>query len=190
VHRNFTLPIFLKHFNGHTAERQTNMTTQTIKMITRTSLCFIASLLIFNGSQAVQAQTSATAAAEKTDDQTIRQLVQQENDGNRVIKYTDDSIFVSGAFPRPIIGRKQFDAMKPRREEMKKARPNEKMKSDIQRLVISQSGDLAYEYGDFNVSFDSKNKKRTGFSGSYLRVWRKVNGEWLVDAFFARPNES
>jgi len=24
---------------------------------------------------------------------------------------------------------------------------------------------------------------------SRLRIWRKVNGEWLAGAFFARPNE-
>ena len=57
------------------------------------------------------------------------------------------------------------------------------------RLVVARSGDLAYDFGDFTISHGAPDKTRTSFNGSYLRVWRKANGEWLVDAFFARPNE-
>src|SRR6266513_5797067 len=44
-------------------------------------------------------------------------------------------------------------------------------------------------FGNFTLSFDQPDKKHISFDGSYLRVWRKINGEWLEDAFFARPNE-
>lgn len=49
---------------------------------------------------------------------------------------------------------------------------------------------MAEEFGNFTMSYDESNKTHIGFNGSYLRVWRKVNGEWLADPFFARPNES
>jgi muconolactone delta-isomerase len=48
---------------------------------------------------------------------------------------------------------------------------------------------MAEEFGNFTLSFDQLDKKHISFDGSYLRVWRKINGEWLEDAFFARPNE-
>ena len=67
---------------------------------------------------------------------------------------------------------------------------NESRKGEVVRLVISQSGDMAEEFGNFTLSFDQPDKKHISFDGSYLRVWRKINGEWLEDAFFARPNES
>ena len=71
----------------------------------------------------------------------------------------------------------------------RKDRSNESRKGEVVRLVISQSGDMAEEFGNFTHSFDQPNKKHISFDGSYLRVWRKINGEWLEDAFFARPNE-
>lgn len=49
---------------------------------------------------------------------------------------------------------------------------------------------MAYEYGDFRLTFDAADKRRAGFGGSYLCVWRKIAGEWMVAAFFARPNQS
>ena len=48
---------------------------------------------------------------------------------------------------------------------------------------------MAEEFGNFTLSFDQPDKKHISFDGSYLRVWRKIKGEWLEDAFFARPNE-
>jgi ketosteroid isomerase-like protein len=70
-----------------------------------------------------------------------------------------------------------------------KDRSNESRKGELVRLVISQSGDMAEEFGNFTLSFDQPDKTHIGFDGSYLRVWRKINGEWLEDAYFARPNE-
>ena len=62
-------------------------------------------------------------------------------------------------------------------------------KGEVVRLVISQSGDMAEEFGNFTLSFDQPDKTHISFDGSYLRVWHKIRGEWLEDAYFARPNE-
>ena len=127
----------------------------------------------------------------KLDEQVLRELIQQENEGKNVNKWTEEAIFVSGMLPRPVVGRKEAEAMQPKIEkDVAKRMPNQAMKTEMKRLVIAQSGDLAYDFGDFTISHDAPDKTRTSFNGSYLRVWRKTNGEWLVDVFFARPNES
>ena len=120
----------------------------------------------------------------QSDEQLLRKLIQESNEGKNVIKRIEDSIFVSGAFPHPMIGHAVEEALGSRKD-----RSNESRKGEVVRLVISQSGDMAEEFGNFRLSFDQPDKKHISFDGSYLRVWRKINGEWLEDAFFARPNE-
>ena len=138
-------------------------------------------ILIGLGSLAAIAQTDTSS---QSDEQLLRKLIQQDNEGKNVIKRTEDSIFVSGAYPRPTIGRAAQKAEGPSKDRSNKSR-----KGEVVRLVISQSGDMAEEFGNFTLSFDQPDKKHISFDGSYLRVWRKIKGEWLEDAFFARPNE-
>src|SRR2546430_11659654 len=139
-------------------------------------------ILIEVGSPAAIAQTDANS---KSEEQRLRNLIREDNEGKNVIKRTEDSIFVSGAFPHPMIGHAVEEVLGSRKD-----RSNESRKDEVVRLVISQSGDMAEEFGNFTLSFDQPDKKHISFDGSYLRVWRKINGEWLEDAFFARPNES
>ncbi len=139
-------------------------------------------ILIAFGTPFAIAQTDANG---RSDEQLLRKLIREDNEGKNVIKRTEDSIFVSGAFPHPMIGHAVEEALGSRKD-----RSNESRKGEVVRLVISQSGDMAEEFGNFTLSFDQPDKKHISFDGSYLRVWRKINGEWLEDAFFARPNES
>ena len=132
---------------------------------------------------------AASAQGAKKDEQILRDLISRADQNPAVIKYTDDSIFVSGAFPRPIVGRQQMDAMKPKRDATINQRMNQVQKTEAVRLVISKSKDMAYEFGNFTLSFDTPDKKHVNFDGSYLRVWRKIKGEWMSEAFFARPND-
>jgi ketosteroid isomerase-like protein len=138
-------------------------------------------ILIAFGSPVAIAQTDAKG---KSNEQLLRKLIEKDNEGKNIIKRTDDSIFVSGAFPRPMIGHAVEETLGSRKDRL-----NESRKGEVVRLVISQSGDMAEEFGNFTLSFDQPDKKHISFDGSYLRVWRKINGEWLEDAFFARPNE-
>jgi len=146
-------------------------------------LICIALLALGSGTQPVAAQNATSAKAR--DEQAIRSLIQQENEGKRVIKYTDEAIFVSGAYPRPAIGAKQVETMS---REVSSKRSNESRSAETVRLVLSKSRDLAYEFGNFKLSFDDSDGKKVNLAGSYLRVWRKVDSDWKVDAFFARPN--
>ncbi|MCI0389972.1 MAG: nuclear transport factor 2 family protein [Acidobacteria bacterium] len=120
------------------------------------------------------------------DERALRELVRLENEGKQVIKFTDQSISVSGAYPGPVIGP---EARKKANEEVNRNRLNQTRKNEIVRLVVSKSGDMAYEYGNFTMSFDTPEKKHVSFSGAYLRVWRKVGGEWMVEVLLARPTE-
>ena len=140
-------------------------------------------ILIGLGSPVANAQTDTNG---KTDEQLLRKLIQEDNEGKNVIKPTEDSIFVNGAYRRPMIGRAAQE-----KEESRSLKDisNVSRKSEVVRLAISQSGDMAEEFGNFTLSFDKPDKTHISFDGSYLRVWRKINGEWLEDAFFARPNE-
>src|SRR5260370_37168658 len=138
-------------------------------------------ILIGLGSPAHNAQTDTNG---QTDEQLLRKLIQEDNEGKNVIKRTEDSILVTGAYPRPLIGRAVQEAVGPPRD-----RSNVSRKKEVVRLAISQSGDMAEEFGNFTMSFDKPDKTQITFDGSYLRVWRKINGEWLEDAVFARPNQ-
>jgi hypothetical protein len=128
---------------------------------------------------AVKAQGSACS------EQTIRDAVQ-----NKTIKYTDDNFFWSGAYDKPMIGRaeqeegrKKLGAEEPRKNEVDVDHP--------QRVVVSKSGDMAYEYGGGELSFDEqKTGKHVSFQVGYLRVWKSVDGQCKVAATMVKPIES
>jgi ketosteroid isomerase-like protein len=122
------------------------------------------------------------------DEQTLRDLISRADKEPNVIKRTDDTIFVSGAFARPVVG-KQDRAAQSKMGEVNKSRINQTQKTELVLLVISDSKDMVYDFGNFTVDYDSADKQHVNFNGSYLRVWRKVKGEWMAEAFFARPNE-
>src|SRR5580704_4792549 len=88
---------------------------------------------------AVRAQGSACS------EQTIRDAVQ-----NSTIKYTDDSFFWSGAYDKPLIGMAEREQAK-KKAESEEPRTNEVDAEHPQRVVVSQSGDMAYEYGGGEV---------------------------------------
>ena len=128
---------------------------------------------------AVRAQGSACS------EQKYRDAVQ-----NKMIKYTDDNFFWSGAYDKPMIGkaeheegRKKVEAEEPRKNEVDADHP--------QRVVVSKSGDMAYEYGSGEMSFDEqKTGKHVSFQVGYLRVWKSVDGQCEVAATMVKPIES
>jgi ketosteroid isomerase-like protein len=167
------------------------MNKQTLR-VAKMTLSALVAVMTVAGSRPLTAQTTAPTSSQ-SDEQVLRDLVRQENEGKDVIKFTEDSVFVSGAYPRPLIGRaaqEQAHSSKSMANRSVKERRNSRHTTEVVRLAVSQSGDMAEEFGNFTLSFDNPDKTHTSFNGSYLRVWRKTDGEWKVDAFFARPNES
>ncbi|MGX9431803.1 MULTISPECIES: YybH family protein [Bradyrhizobium] len=49
------------------------------------------------------------------------------------------------------------------------------------QLIVSNDGDMAYDVGTYELSFDD-NKGMVKDVGKYVTVWTKVGGEWKVAA--------
>jgi ketosteroid isomerase-like protein len=128
---------------------------------------------------AVMAQGSACS------EQAIRDAVQ-----NRTIKYTDDNFFWSDAYDKPMIGKAEHEEAR-KKVEAEEPRNNEVDADHPQRVVVSQSGDMAYEYGGGEISFhEQKTGKHVSFQVGYLRVWKSVDGQCKVAATMVKPIES
>lgn len=122
-----------------------------------------------------------------TEEQRLRHHIDLLDRGEVQPAMTDDVIFASGAYPRPIIGREQLETH-PDRERLRRERQNMSSKRELERLVVSQSGDLAYAFGRFHLTWDTLDQQHISIKGSFLTVWRKVDDEWRIEASFNRPN--
>src|SRR5260370_14975679 len=105
--------------------------------------------------------------------------------------FTEDAIFWSGAYPRPLMGTRDTANVKPKPEARMEQRRNTKSTSEIVRLEVASAGDMAYDFSNFTLSYDmADTQQHVSFPGSMLRVWKKVNGQWHVVAAFARPHDA
>lgn len=131
------------------------------------------------------APATAMAQAPVCSEQKIQLAVQKPH-----LQYSDDSFFWSGAFDKPLIGKAQQDAAR-QKAEKDEPRKNELSGDHPQRIVVTNSGDMAYEYGTGKLSYDEvKTGKHVAFQTAYLRVWKSANGECRVAAFLVMPIES
>ena len=123
----------------------------------------------------------ARAADTKSDEAAIRGAIASGN-----VTPTDDAIFWSGAFKRPMIRPDKGEEF-PGHELSK--RTNIKGTTDVQRIEVAASGDLAYEFslGSMEFDVDGMPPHHRAFKTGLLRVWKKVNGEWKIAAMFVRP---
>src|SRR5918995_6558696 len=126
-------------------------------------------------------------AAGQRDEQAIRELAERVSlrspaDEQQVRQvYANDAVFVSGAYPRPRIGRDT--SVQPVKEVQAEKRANQKLTETIRRLEVSKSGDMAWEFTDFRLSYEATSTgKRVEFPGSMLRVWQKIDERWRIVA--------
>ena len=124
---------------------------------------------------------SVQAADTKADEAAIRAAATGEHAGS-----TDDAIFWSGAYKRPFILPHTGELFP---EDEAGTRTNVKISTDVQRIEVAASGDLAYEFSYGTLEYDqvATPPKHMAFKVGLLRVWKKVNGEWKMAATFARP---
>lgn len=120
----------------------------------------------------------------KTNEQIIRDLVEQENAGKIKIPFTPNYILVTGINPRPVIGVVQHQAKKGGAKQLKGEPKNKKT---ILRLTVSNTGDIANEYGIYSNTASSGTVIGQASTGSYLRTWKKVSGRWMIDIIFSGP---
>ena len=103
---------------------------------------------------------------------------------------TDDGFFWSGAYDKPLIGRAENEEGY-KRLQIETPRENQFQAEHPQRIVASKSGDMAYEYGNGELSFDDlKTAKHVALQNAYLRVWKAVDGDCRVVATMIRPIDS
>lgn len=100
---------------------------------------------------------------------------------------TDNNVFWTGAYPRPIIGKKEDEETRKINERMKKERLNQYRNDVPERIVVAKSGDVAYEYGTSSMGFTNPQGKKVAWDAGYVRCWRKADGQWKVDLTFIRP---
>lgn len=90
--------------------------------------------------------------------------------------------------PQPLIGTAAFQTTQPLPEVIQEERRHEEVTTEIVRLVVAAAGDMAYEFGNFVLAYDTAAGEHISFEGLCLRIWQKVQGEWFIAASFMRPN--
>jgi ketosteroid isomerase-like protein len=117
----------------------------------------------------------------KCTESAIREAVAKES-----VTQTNDSFFFSGALDKPVIGKPENEAAG---KKIGETRANEKYPVTPQRIVVSSSGDMAYEYGTIHLSFDDKKTGHEDFTAAYLRVWKIEDGQCKSAAMIAEPEK-
>jgi ketosteroid isomerase-like protein len=137
----------------------------------------------------------AQSATKAQDEQAVRvqseRWVEIRNSGKRTSEmWIPGAVFVSGNFTHPRFVGDTTTGDKVRTRVEAEKRENEKLtRQNIRRVTVSEAGDMAWEYTDFEFEYDAASTgKHVKFDGSMLRVWQKVNGQWKIAAQFARPN--
>jgi hypothetical protein len=98
-----------------------------------------------------------------------------------------DEVFWSGAYLRPIVGTETAQPIPGKYSISNRVVGSQKRKTEIIRIVVADSGDLAYEYSKENLQFDVKAAEHVTLDTGILRVWQKDGGEWKIAARFSFP---
>lgn len=88
------------------------------------------------------------------------------------VKQTEDFYFFSGAYDEPVIG---STGMQSADQHPLPRKNSSRSPHVISKIVVSPSGDMAYEYGTVHLSYDDTElNMHSDFKIAYLRVWRAV----------------
>ena len=133
---------------------------------------------------AVMAQPKADKTDTKSDEQAVRsisknwlELTKKNDVAACAALFADDGVSY-GMNQEPFVGPA---AIKKHFAEMHDKNPKEMVDWSTDRVEVSSSGDLAVEYGKYDVKGLGPDGKNSDF-GKYVTVYRKVNGEWKVAA--------
>jgi ketosteroid isomerase-like protein len=128
---------------------------------------------------------NATTAAAQSNaaEQAIRAQIEKRDGRGADSVYRKESIFWSGAYSKPqVTGR----AVNPTELLAAPGRKNVLGKTQVEKIVVATSGDMAYEYSTFTLAFDDDTGHHDR-KGAVLCVWQRVDGQWLTAAEFRRP---
>jgi len=131
---------------------------------------------------AVPLRSAGTNAAAEA---AIRKIVAAENDG-KAPPVMADRILWSGPMQRPVIGNERpvpaATAQIPLAD-----RESTKAVLKPQRIIVAESGDLAYEYETGVITATLKDGSTKTVENAGIRVWQKDGGEWKLAAHFSAP---
>jgi ketosteroid isomerase-like protein len=115
----------------------------------------------------------------------IRKLIAAESDGHAAPSMADRIVW-TGAYQRPFVGQERgvpaTSAQVPLAD-----RASEKTVRTPMRIVVADSGDLAYEYETGSGTITLKDGSIRKIENAAIRVWQKDQGEWKVAVYFAAP---
>jgi ketosteroid isomerase-like protein len=97
-----------------------------------------------------------------------------------------DRIAWSGAYQRPVIGQERPVAATSAQIPVADRASTKSIYTPV-RIVVSDSGDLAYEYATGVVTTTMKDGSTRKIETASIRVWQKDQGEWKVAVDFAAP---
>ena len=63
------------------------------------------------------------------------------------------------------------------------------LQREPKRIEVADAGDMAYEVGTYEVSWEEPKNRRGKASGNYVTVWEKVGGEWKTAAYIWNRGE-
>lgn len=129
------------------------------------------------------AGSARPAVDRRTDEAEIRALIAQRDAGKPVPRISD-AIAWMGAFQKPIVGDEAPVARTHERGLENRVPNTTKTTTTVRRIVVSESGDMAYEYSDGTLDFDLKDGTHISSPNSTLRVWQKQGGQWRIAAMF------
>ena len=126
-------------------------------------------------------QEPTRASAEE---QRLRELIEQMERGDREMPYSDHIFFASGAYPQPVRG---LAALRDAGAARRATRRNFSRTFAMERLVVAEAGDLAYEYGTSKAEWDTPEGEHRTVDAAYLAAWRQHAGEWRIEAAVGHP---
>jgi len=126
------------------------------------------------------------AGTNADDEAAIRKLIATADSGSAVALMPDRIVW-TGAYKRPIVGNEKGEYTGGPTSVPNRVPGTQKTKTEVLRIVVADSRDLAYEYSKGTVEYDLRSGEHIRFDRGILRVWQKQNGEWKEAAQFARP---
>lgn len=139
------------------------------------------------GAIAMTCSTLCAADTKAADEAAIRKQIEAA-DNRKPGTAHPDQVFWSGAYKRPAIRPEKPEPRTGGKNNLEnRVAESHKSRTEPVRIVISESGDLAYEYSKVTLEFDLKSGEHTVLHSGLLRVWQKRDGQWKSAAHFSFP---
>lgn len=152
-------------------------------IIATTNTAFLALALLFTvavqGCRPAAAPNDTRAADEATIraySQALNEAVRAKNLDKAISFYADDALSFGGGGPT-------MTTKEATRADMENgfSVPGWSIRWKTDTVVVSRSGDLAYEHGRYTYSAPEKDGKPETKTGNYLLVWKKpTGGDWKI----------